>query len=174
MGKGDFETTFLRSFDDMFYYADVATSKLAESNYEKLFQQSQAMHTMIHGDYNYHNVIMLPGEVATTNFEHAQENIQVTDLYYFLRKVMEKHHWDVRLGDKILNQYAKILPFAEGELEYIAICLTYPEKFWKAANSYSRSRKAWVPAKNYEKLEMVIAQTQEKKAFLNAIFSFHL
>ena len=112
--------------------------------------------------------------MATTNFEHVQSNIQVTDLYYFLRKVMEKNQWDVALGDKILNCYQNNVPFKKGELEYISICLIYPEKFWKAANSYHRSRKVWIPAKNLEKLELVIKQTEEKKEFLENIFAFHL
>ncbi len=174
VGKGDFELTFLKCFDEMFAYADFAVERLKESNYEKLFEASCREHTLIHGDYNYHNVLMLHTGEATTNFEHTQENIQVTDLYYFLRKVMEKHHWDVGLGDKILNSYGRVLPYRDGELDYIAISLAYPEKFWKAANSYYRSRKVWIPAKNFEKLEMVIKQTEEKKEFLNTLFSFHL
>ena len=174
VGKGDFEITFLKHFDKMFSYADCAVEKLQESNYEELFETCRKEHTLIHGDYNYHNLLMTYAGIATTNFEHTQENIQVTDLYYFLRKVMEKHHWDVRLGDKVLNSYGKILPFQQGELDYIAICLAYPEKFWKAANSYYRSKKVWIPAKNFEKLEMVIRQTEEKKSFLKTIFSFHL
>lgn len=174
VGKGDFELTFLKHFDKMFSYADWALEKLQKSNYEKLFEASCKEQVLIHGDYNYHNILMTYGGIATTNFEHTQENIQVTDLYYFLRKVMEKHHWDVKLGDKILNNYGKILPFQPGELNYIAICLAYPEKFWKAANSYYRSRKVWIPAKSFEKLEMVIQQTEEKKRFLETIFSFHL
>ena len=112
--------------------------------------------------------------VATTNFEHVQENIQVTDFYYFLRKVMEKNHWDVHLGDKMVNAYHKYLPISKDEMEYIAIYLAYPEKFWKAANSYYRSRKVWLPAKNLEKLELFIKQSEEKKTFLETIFSFHL
>lgn len=174
VGKGEFEQTFLRYFDTMFSYADTALEKLKESNYEELYEKCHKEHALIHGDYNYHNIFMMHSGVATTNFEHTQENIQVTDFYYFLRKVMEKHHWDVRLGDKILNNYEKILSFKQGELAYIAICLAYPEKFWKAANSYYRSRKVWIPAKSLEKLEMVIKQTEEKKHFLNTIFSFHL
>ncbi len=174
VGKGDFELTFLKHFDAMFACADFALEQLKQSNYGVLYDAALKDHTFIHGDYNYHNLLVTHSGMATTNFEHARENLQVTDLYYFLRKVMEKHHWDVRLGDKMLNCYDQFLPFQKGELDYIAICLAYPEKFWKAANSYYRSRKVWIPAKNLEKLEMVIKQTEEKKHFLNTIFSFHL
>ena len=172
--KGDFELAFLKHFDAMYACADLALEELKSSNYEVLYHDSIKCCKMIHGDYNYHNVLMTYSGMATTNFEHAQINLQVVDLYYFLRKVMEKHHWNVQLGDKILNCYQKYLPFKEGELRFISICLAYPEKFWKTANSYYRSRKVWIPVKNLEKLEMVIKQTEEKKQFLETIFSFHL
>ncbi len=174
VGKGDFELTFLKHFDSMYACAETALEKLQQSDYAALFERAKKEHTLIHGDYNYHNILMMCGSVATTNFEHVQTNLQVTDLYYFLRKVMEKNRWDVQLGDKIIQNYHKLLPLKEAELEYLAICIAYPEKFWKAANSYYRSRKVWIPAKNLEKLEMVIRQTEEKKAFLRTIFSFQL
>ena len=173
-GKGDFELAFLKHFDAMYAQADQALEELKASNYEELYNESMKACKMIHGDYNYHNVLMTYSGMATTNFEHVQMNLQIVDLYYFLRKVMEKHHWDVELGHKILDCYQKYLPFGEGELKFIAICLAYPEKFWKIANTYYRSRKVWIPAKNLEKLEMVIKQTEEKKEFLDTIFSFHL
>ena len=174
VGKGDFELTFLKYFDAMYASAQTALERLQKSDYDMLFERAKKQHTMIHGDYNYHNILMMCGSVATTNFEHAQINLQVTDLYYFLRKVMEKNRWDVQLGDKIIRNYHKLLPLEDAELEYLAICIAYPEKFWKAANSYYRSRKVWIPAKNLEKLEMVIRQAEEKKAFLKTIFSFQL
>ena len=172
--KGEFVLTFLKHFDSMYETADCALERLKNSNYEELLLKCRRENALTHGDYNYHNVLMTYSGMATTNFEHVQSNVQVTDLYYFLRKVMEKNQWDVALGDKILNCYQKNIPFKEGELEYIAICLIYPEKFWKAANSYYRSRKVWLPAKNLEKLELVIKQTEQKKEFLENIFAFHL
>lgn len=172
--KSDFELAYLKHFDAMYSSAEEALRQLEASGYDKLRMQVKQNHNLIHGDYNYHNVLMTYGSVATTNFEHVQENIQVTDLYYFMRKVMEKNHWDPILGDKMLNCYQRHVTLEPQEIKYIAICLAYPEKFWKVANSYSRSRKVLLPAKNLEKLELVVRQHEEKKEFLNTIFAFHL
>lgn len=173
VGKGEFEIAFLKHFDSMYACADCALERLTHSNYQALLEESKKQHSLVHGDYNYHNILITYSGIATTNFEHVKENIPVTDFYYFLRKVMEKNHWNVSLGDKMIDCYQKRIPFKKGELEYVAICLAYPEKFWKTANSYSRSRKVWIPAKNLEKLELFIKQTEEKKNFLEQIFSFH-
>lgn len=172
--KGDFELTFLKHFDSMYETAEATLKRLEESDYGELREGSCQTRSLIHGDYNYHNILMTYAGFATTNFEHVRRDVQITDFYYFLRKVMEKNQWDVALGYKMLDCYQRHIPFKKGELEYISICLTYPEKFWKAANSYHRSRKIWIPAKNLEKLEMVIKQSEQKKQFLQTIFSFHL
>lgn len=172
--KGDFELTFLKYFDYMFEWAEKTSERLECSNYEKLLQGSREKKTITHGDYNYHNVLMTSRGIATTNFDHFHENIQVSDLYYFLRKTMEKHQWDEKLGNRMLESYNCVKPLSSEELEYIAICLAYPEKFWKSADSYYRSSKAWIPVKSFEKLELAIRQMEEKKRFLETICSFHL
>ncbi len=59
-------------------------------------------------------------------------------------------------------------------MEYLKIRLIYPEKFWKIADSYYRSNKAWISAKSIEKISVAIRQTEEKERFLNNIFAFHL
>ena len=87
---------------------------------------------------------------------------------------MEKNGWKVRLGDSMINAYSAVRPLTETESEYLKIRLIYPEKFWKVANSYYHSNKAWIPEKKVEKLDMAIRQTEEKKRFLEDIFSFHL
>ena len=43
--------------------------------------------------------------MAVTNFEHLHIGIQAHDLYYFLRKIMEKYIWKQKTGQKILDAY---------------------------------------------------------------------
>ena len=52
--------------------------------------------------------------------------------------------------------------------------LAYPEKFWKTASSYYYSNKAWLPQKYVEKLELAVRQNEEKRAFLENIFSISI
>ena len=119
-------------------------------------------------------MLLLPQKVVTTNFEHFRRDVQVLDLYYFLRKVMEKHRWSVALGNEILSRYNSVRTLQKEELEYIALKIAYPEKFWKIVNAYYHSNKAWMPEKNVEKLELAVAQNQEKLRFLEVIFDFRL
>lgn len=180
--KSEFEVAFLKYFDSMYQWAQSARELLEKSDYEKLYRESVEGHFLTHGEYNYHNILVGYEEtrggfseiVATTNFDRFKRDIQVEDLYYFLRKVMEKHGWKERLGDNMLNAYSAIRPLSDEETQYLKIRLTYPEKFWKIANSYYHSNKAWISVKNVEKLNTAIRQTKEKERFLDNIFDFRL
>lgn len=179
--KGEFEFAFLKCFDQMFCWAGAALELLENSGYDRLYAKSIEGSHMTHGEYNYHNILMAQAgqpmaqmTVITTNFEKFRRDVQVEDLYYFLRKILEKQGWRERLGDNLMNAYSAIKPLTEEELEYIKVRLIYPEKFWKIANSYYRSNKAWISAKSIEKIQTAIRQTEEKERFLNNIFSFHL
>lgn len=173
--KGEFEFAFLKHFDKMYDLASTAAEMIGESGYEELYRESIDGCHMIHGEYNYHNILVLHNDtdgLSTINFDRFKKGVQVEDLYYFLRKVMEKHGWKERLGDSILNAYSAIRPLRERELEYMKLRLVYPEKFWKIADFYYRSNKAWISVKNIEKMNMAIRQTEEKERFLSALFSF--
>lgn len=176
--KGEFEFAFLKYFDTMYQWADTALNVLENSSYDILYEESISGSYITHGEYNYHNIMMepLPGAniLMTTNFERLKRDVQMEDLYYFLRKVLEKQGWKERLGDNIINAYSAIRPINEDEMEYLKIRFIYPEKFWKLADSYYRSNKAWISVKSIEKINTAIHQTEEKERFLNNIFSFHL
>ena len=172
--KGDFELAFLKCFESMHEWAEAAISCLEDFDYDGLYRENLAGNCLTHGDYNYHNILMTPEGIATTNFDKFRRDVQVEDLYYFLRKAMEKHRWDKKMGDHILNMYSAIRPLSGKEMEYLKLRFVYPEKFWKIADSYYRSNKAWISAKNIEKLEMAMMQTEEKREFLDSIFSFRL
>lgn len=176
--KGEFEFSFLKYFDGMYQWADTALTVLEESGYEELYKECAGKFYLTHGEYNYHNIMMCQqpsGSVLmTTNFERFKREVQVEDLYYFLRKVLEKQGWKERLGDNMINAYSAIKPISAEEMDYLKIRLIYPEKFWKLADSYYRSNKAWISAKSIEKINVAIRQTEEKERFLNNIFAFHL
>lgn len=178
--KGKFEYLYLQSFEKMFRQAQRTVERLEDSGYENLYRDSIEQKKMVHGDYNYHNVLVLSeraGEkmnLAVTGFEHFCIDVQVQDFYYFFRKVLEKYHWDERIGDALLEAYNKVRPMNKEEMEFIALKLSYPEKFWKTASGYYRSNKAWTSEINVEKLSRSIAENEEKMMLLRNLFVFAL
>ena len=172
--KGDFELAFLECFNSMYLWASDVVQRLEESQCDRLYEESLEVGKVVHGEYNYHNILFTGEGTATTNFDHFYIDIQASDLYYFMRKVLEKHHWNEYLGREMIKEYRQIKPLSDAELEYVAIRLAYPEKFWKGANTYYNSNKAWISAKSVEKLHVSIKQMEEKREFLKNILSFNL
>lgn len=123
-----------------------------------------------HGDYQYHNILFAEGQWYVVNFEKCHQGSQVTDIYLMMRKLLEKSDWSQELGRDLLEAYQKVRSIPAYDYVDLYYRLAYPEKFWKIANFYMNSRKAWIPEKNMEKLGKVLAQEEAKQAFLENVF----
>lgn len=123
-----------------------------------------------HGDYQYHNILKGDTGWFVVNFEKCLRDNPVRDLYLLLRKLLEKGNWSIALGTDLLEAYEKERPLSAMSRIDLYYRLAYPEKFWKIVNFYYNSGKAWIPGRNQEKLEKLIAQEKEKQTFLDEVF----
>ncbi len=163
--KNDFESTFLTSVEWFLAQGEEALDQLLHSSYESLRAQSMTEGNICHGEYNQHNVLMLKGKEAATNFERWNYDLQTADLYRFMRKILEKHNWEERLAARMLEEYQKVRPLSKDEWENLRIRFCYPEKYWKLGNYYYTHNKAWISGKNTEKLRRLIEQKDAWKNF---------
>lgn len=53
----------------------------------------------------------------------------------------------------LICAYDRVRRLTAVELNYLYLYMAYPEKFWKIANRYYNTHKAWVSGRNIEKLE---------------------
>ena len=60
-------------------------------------------------------------------------------MYLFMRKILEKNNWSIKLGEDMLNAYDSVKQITKNELETLSLMLLYPEKFWKITNYYYNS-----------------------------------
>ena len=160
--KTDFELCVMGNFT-MFH-------KQALEAQDGLMQMEKAgripVKFLCHGELNQHHILMGPGYTAVIEFNRMHLGVQAGDLYHFMRKVMEKHGWNLGLGMKMLESYDKILPMGNVEREYLYYLFLYPEKYWKQLNFYYNANKAWIPARNVEKLHNLEAQQKDREQFL--------
>ena len=163
-----FEKDFLGSVEWFLERAQLAVTLLDETEYETLREKSWQEGCVCHGEYNQHNVLMLKGEkekTAVTNFGHWSFDIQMADLYRFMRKILEKYNWNLELGQEMLLEYHKIRPISFMEWQNLRVRFTYPEKYWKLANYYYSHKKVWISEKNVEKLANLIRQKEAWRNF---------
>lgn len=144
----------------------------AQSGWEvyRPLAEKEPQQAYCHGDYQYHNVLQDQRGWYLINFERCIQDDPVRDLHLLLRKLLEKSNWSLSLGEAVLNGYEKVRPLSALSRIDLYYRLAYPEKFWKIANFYYNSGKAWIPGRNLEKLEKLLAQEREKKEFLEKAF----
>lgn len=165
-----FEKLYLATVEAYLEKGDRALALLKESEYPLLRQKAMEEGCVCHGEYNQHNVLMVRKKTAVTSFEHWGFDIQMADLYRFMRKILEKYNWDVRLGMEMLHTYHKIKEISPGEWQNLRIRFLYPEKYWKLANYYYSHNKAWISEKNTQKLRNLTGQKTAWENFESKCF----
>ena len=167
--KNEFESAYLSCCSSVLLEAQEIERRLRASSYEKLRNQALAEGHFCHGEYIHHNILVGNGQMAVINFEKFALDVQVNDLYLFLRKILEKQNYDFHLGSRILKAYEQVRPLCAEEREYLSLRMQYPEKFWKLANYYYNTNKAWIPGKHMEKLEKFLSQREKRVSFSREI-----
>lgn len=166
--KTAFEYSLLGCFDYFMEQAGEVTE--GWRSYEENMPGDQEEYAYCHGDYQYHNILRGEQGMYIVNFEKCLRDRQIRDLYLLMRKLLEKTGWSVSLGKELLAAYDRTQPISAYAYIDLYYRLAYPEKFWKIVNFYYNSGKAWIPQRNQEKLDKLLAQEQDKKIFLETVF----
>ena len=157
---GTFETEYLSSVEQFLSKGEDALRMLENSGYTELLANARKEGKVCHGEFNQHNVLHGPGGTAAVNFQNWSCDIQMADLYGFMRKILEKNRWDPELAGRMLKAYHQKRPISPEEWENLHIRFTYPEKYWKLANYYYTRKKSWISPKTVEKLQKLIRQRE--------------
>lgn len=171
--KNEFEYLVMKSFDE-FYEDALRAESMMTSGMKQYIADTLSEYDLIHGNYNYHNILFLGdgGKSFVTNFEKAKIGIQMKDMYDYFRKIMEKYKWDEKLGHTMIQEYHHIRKLSDEDICYLKMKLIYPEKYWKILNHYNNSNKYWLPDKDVQKLKKTIADRNKRISFINHINRF--
>lgn len=164
--KNEFELYLMQNYDLFYEKALLATENLKEyfTDLEKEYLDKKR--PICHGDFQYHNILKTNTGFAFINFEKCVVDYPIRDLYYFLRKLMEKNDWSVPLGEELIYAYNEILPLGAYDMIQLYYRFAYPEKFWKIVNFYYNNRKVWVSDQVCEKLRKLIQAEDKREQFL--------
>ena len=168
-GRQTFEQMAFKNIGAFYEEACSACERLMSEVFdERLIRAAQCME-LSHGSYTYHNVLLNGENSYVVNFDKYKNECQINDLYQFIRKVMEKYNWDSRIFYRLVDEYDRLCPLSDEEMELLMVLLSYPEKFWKIINQYINANKSWIPEKNVEKLRKVIEQNGRKRELIDKI-----
>ena len=169
-----FEKDYLQSVEWFLEKGEEAVSMLETTDYDSLRDRALSEGCVCHGEFNQHNVLILGRNAAVTNFGHWSFDVQMADLYRFMRKILEKYSWDPRMAEKMLSSYSAVRPISESEWQNLKVRFLYPEKYWKLANNYYTRNKVVISGKNVEKLRIMIRQKEQWERFPDECFGHDL
>lgn len=159
--KNEFDRLFSSNYP---YFIDCAKKAL-----QQLEQEGEQQRLLCHGNTNQHHVLKAQDGYRLVGFERMTWDSPMADLSTFMRKMMEKNNWRTELGRELLDAYGQVRPISEKERDILEIYLLFPEKYWKIANHYSNSHKAWPGVRDVEKLRRVIDQEGARQNFLESV-----
>lgn len=163
--KGEFEYLFLEQTQDFWDQMEHSLTILEGC--------IPAHSGWCHGAYNHHNVIITGSHPATIHFEHFFYGYPILDLYYFLRKVLEKNNYLFSCCETALKAYDKELPLSDADKQCLYGLLLFPEKFWKISNQYMGHKKHWVSPRYIDKLQEFVLCKELRAIFLEKYIQFY-
>ena len=170
--KTEYEQMVVKAMTNFYEEAENAVDSFSNKDFDDRFKLAVDRGELAHGAFNYHDIIFDVNDkkdCVITGFEHCKNTCQIIDLYQFLRKVLEKHNWNLETAYAVIDEYDRIKPLQDVELDIILMLLSFPEKFWKLVNQYFNSSKSWIPAKNIDKLKVVIEQNVKRRELIDKI-----
>ena len=167
--KNDFELMAASKCQEFLEEGYEAVNILEASGYVEAYNQAVDGKRLCHGDFNYHNIFIEGNSCSLCGFEQTCINTCLFDLYNYMRKLMEKYDWDIKLGYLLLREYDRIRVLSETDIRVLGAMFSYPEKFWKILNYYFNANKAWIPAKSQEKLKLAVSQNRMRKEFVRTL-----
>ncbi|MFI3200914.1 MAG: CotS family spore coat protein [Eubacteriales bacterium] len=161
--KSDFEVFFLHHYQTFYEKALMVQEEVETIDWK-------IPYTYCHGDFQYHNVLIKGLESYLINLEKIHMDNRVKDISLYMRKVLEKQGWSMEVGKKLLDAYEVITPLSKQEYQQLYYRFAYPEKFWKIANYYFNSGKAFVSVRNRDKLEKLLNNQSDAQQFMNSLY----
>lgn len=106
------------------------------------------------------------GGNAVTNFENVIMTVRL-QIFTSFKKGYGKHDWNINVAYRLVDEYDRLKPLEDDDIDMLVTLLSFPEKFWKIINQYYNAGKAWVPAKNIDKLKIVIEQNMRRRELID-------
>lgn len=153
----DFEVLYLRNSDIYREFQEISKTFTNMENYQRLMNQAEKTKSIAHHKYTYHNIIATRERgTMITGFEKSGYDVQITDLAYLTRRVMQRNGWDINLLINIIEEYNRLIPLSQEEWIIMKGMIIYPERFAKLCNQYYHSKRRWNYHMYYRKLSKIL------------------
>lgn len=166
--KNEFDEIFLDNFDHNMQNVELAIKELENSNYQEMCENQDYI-TICHNDLAYHNMIITNGKVSFIDFDYANVDLRILDVFNFIVKTLKKYGFDYDVYKKIIADYNSIEKLSDEEMEIFKILFRYPTDFVTISKNYYFSLKDWKYESYLSKLQNKVLYKKEKDLLMEKI-----
>lgn len=167
--KTNFERMACEHLAEYLHEGEGALENITIFRYKDIYDRAVEQNQLVHGSCSHHNILIGKGYEAVVNFERTAINVSIVDLYDFMRKILEKYQWDIKLAYRMMDVYDQEKRITQEDLRVLRCLFSFPEKYFKVMNHYYNASKSWLPEKDMEKLKVVLAQNEARRRFVESL-----
>lgn len=161
----------LRLYGKMYYSHGLeARRRIADYPLCQLFERERRARFVVHQDLASHNWLMdRRGSLWLIDFETADYDWQLGDLWQFLSRVLPEQNWSLSVWSKVIKSYREIRPFSRLELLILRDLLGFPNEFFRETLGVIKGKRGYHPEVVIPYLKRIVGLTPKWRRFLKAI-----
>lgn len=165
--KTQFDLTYIENVEFYKKLGKKAIELMDKSIYIELCDKAEEEKSFCHHDYNYHNIIIDKNDnVNIIDFDYCKKEIRAYDVANFITKTVKRLDWNIEYAKLIIDEYNKVNPLTEEELQVVYIFLVFPQRFWRLCNRYYYNEVTWGESTFDRKINNLIGEQDKFKEFL--------
>lgn len=149
--------------------AQKAQNLLKVSGYQLLKEMAKRDRTLCHRQFTPGHGVICKGTINIFHWEHCAYGVQVSDLVYYLQKIMPSFDWNYHVGEQVITAYHQVKPLLREEVMTLGAALMFPTTFVKLVEKFLLGKIAEDKIK--AKIEQVKEREEKKTAFLEEFFT---
>jgi CotS family spore coat protein len=147
-----------------------ARQRLALLPFRELVHWNRGRRFLAHRDLASHNVMVDSHNRSwLIDFETADYDCQVGDVWQFLTRMLSEQEWDLRLGREAIRIYESIRPLSSVERQILTELLAIPNEFYRESLGVIQQKKGYHAKKSLPYLGRIVRAIPKWQAFLGEI-----
>jgi Phosphotransferase enzyme family len=161
----------LRLYGKTYYrYGLEARKRIADYPLFDLFEREWRARFVVHQDLASHNwLVDRGGNLWLIDFETADYDWQLGDLWQFLSRVLPEQGWSRSVWSEIIAAYGEIRPLSSLEMAILRDLLGFPNEFFRETSGVIKGKRGYHPEAVIPYLKRIVGATPAWRRFLKTI-----
>ncbi len=151
--------------------AQTALEMLKKSNYSLLSKYAEEKRCFCHNGFKGENIKteVSSGKIYVDNFGKASYDIYVSDLAYYIRRLIKREDTNAENIENAIKEYSSVRPVDGDERTTAFAMVVFPQKFMNLCNEYYNKRKVFTFDASVQRIERCTEAIKKEESIINII-----